>query len=306
MTFVVGLQPPTLHALLQFADIHCEFFVHSPTDDQKLHKGFVSAHPAVVPVVPVAPVFVGNVDGILLPEPHVLHAVWQFADIHWVFFVHSPTDAQKLHNSWLLTQPDVPVLVLVLEAGVAPVVDGVAPATVVVVVAPAAVVVVVAPAAVVVVVAAVVVVVAPATAVVVVAPAAAVVVVPVPVPVEPHPLFAVLTMHEPVFEPALATVQPHVPHALPQVTFMKNGLELQLPAAAHSQHCALVSVHVPVDVVPVFDVLVPVFDVPVPVVDGDWLAVDVHVVSTLTTHPAALATVHPHVPHDFWQFGRIQ
>jgi len=54
--------------------------VHSPTDDQKLHNGFVSVHPAVVPVVPVpvvpvAPVFVGNIDGILLPEPHVLHAV---------------------------------------------------------------------------------------------------------------------------------------------------------------------------------------------------------------------------------------
>jgi len=80
MMFAVGVQPPTLHALLQFVDIHCEFFVHSPTDDQKLHSGFVSAHPAVVPVVPVdapvsAPVFVGNIDGTLLPEPHVLHAV---------------------------------------------------------------------------------------------------------------------------------------------------------------------------------------------------------------------------------------
>jgi hypothetical protein len=79
MMFAVGLQPPTLHALLQFVDIHCVFFVHSPTDDQKLHSGLVSAQPAVVPVVPVvpvvAPVFVGNVDGTLLPEPHVLHAV---------------------------------------------------------------------------------------------------------------------------------------------------------------------------------------------------------------------------------------
>jgi len=80
MTSAVGLQPPILHALLQFVDIHCEFFVHSPTDDQKLHNGFVSVHPAVVPVVPVvapvfAPVFVGNIDGTLLPEPHVLHAV---------------------------------------------------------------------------------------------------------------------------------------------------------------------------------------------------------------------------------------
>jgi len=84
-TVAVGLQPPTLHALLQFVDIHCEFFVHSPTDDQKLHNGFVSVHPAVVPVVPVvpevpevpvaAPVFVGNIDGTLPPEPHVLHAV---------------------------------------------------------------------------------------------------------------------------------------------------------------------------------------------------------------------------------------
>jgi hypothetical protein len=72
----VGLQPPTLHALLQFVDIHWVFFVHSPTDDQKLHNGFVSVHPAVVPVVPdVAPVFAGNVDGTLLPAPHVLHAV---------------------------------------------------------------------------------------------------------------------------------------------------------------------------------------------------------------------------------------
>jgi len=78
----VGVQPPTLHALLQFVDIHCEFFVHSPTDDQKLHNGFVSAQPVVVPVlvpvlpVPVvAPVFDGNDDGTLLPEPHALHAV---------------------------------------------------------------------------------------------------------------------------------------------------------------------------------------------------------------------------------------
>jgi len=178
--------------------------------------------------------------------------------------VHSPTDAQKLHKSLVLTQPDLPGS----DAGVTPVaVVVVAPATVVVV-APAAVVV-VAPAAVVVVAPAAVVVVAPAAVVVaaVVAPATV-----VAVPVEAHPLFAVLTMHEPVFDPALATVQPHVPHALPQVTFMKNGLELQLPAVAHSQHCVLVSVHVPVDVVPdvpVFDVPVfdvPVFDVPVPVV----------------------------------------
>jgi len=170
--------------------------------------------------------------------------------------VHSPTDPQKLHNSLLSTQPTLPVGVV----GECAAVDVVAPATVVVDDD--------APAAVVVVVAAVVVVVEPATVVVVVAPAAAVVVVApaavVDAPVEAHPLFAVLTVHEPVFEPALATVQPHVPHALPQVTFMKNGLELQLPAVAHSQHCALMSVHEPV--VPV-DV-VPVFDVPVPVVDG--------------------------------------
>jgi len=75
--FAVGLQPPILHALLQFADIHCVFFVHSPTDDQKLHNGFVSVHPLVVPVVPDVPpvfVFVGNVVG-GVGAPHLLHAV---------------------------------------------------------------------------------------------------------------------------------------------------------------------------------------------------------------------------------------
>jgi hypothetical protein len=60
------------------------------------------------------------------------------------------------------------------------------------------------------------------------------------------------------------------------------------------------SVVVPVCVVPVC--VVPVCVLPVcvlPVVAQPLLAVFV-------LHVAAFSTVHPHVPHAFWQFGRIQ
>jgi hypothetical protein len=263
-----GAQPPTLHALLQFCDIHCEFFVHSPTDDQKLHSSFVSVQPPVDPVLPVEllpqfepefpqfepelpqfepefpqfepelpevpelpqfePVLLEvpelpQFDPVLLEVPELpqfdpvfdddpvllLHAIWQLLVIHCAFFVHSPTDAQKLHNS--CESPDLPEPLTVEPDAI--VVDEDAPAAVDAVdadVTAAAGVAVVAAAAVDALV-------TPAGVVLDDAPAT---VDDVPVDDEPQPLFAVFVIHDPVFDPAIATVHPHVPHDLPQLTFM--------------------------------------------------------------------------------------